>query len=178
MTTSTPYSDGVTDDAGEAGTDTSSTPDMGKTFDLSDAAAGVLYPDVPSGPPPEVTPDMLEVPPPFEQRESALLDIIRMYGSGQTDWPTALKALGEFPYAAEPERAAAPTGPTAGQWYGEVEADIGAPAADNTWQQLMDATEAGMLTRDERNQVLQAVIANRQAAAEPTAKPGDQAAQE
>jgi hypothetical protein len=132
------------------------TPDQGKTFDLSDEAAAVLYPDPPTPDPPVIPPDALTPIPPLAQRESALLDIIRMYGSGQTDWPATRQALTGFDYATPPPRVNAPTGPTAGAWYGEVESDVGNPAGDNTWAQLEEAAAAGMLTDDEVTQILQA----------------------
>lgn len=130
--------------------------DVGRTFDLSDEAAAALYPDVESGEPPQIDPADLQVPPPFAQRESALLDIIRMYGSKQASWPDTLKALVDFEYAPMPQPAGAPIGPNAGQWYGDVENEGFSASPPNTWPQLQEAADAGLITQVEFDQVLAA----------------------
>lgn len=176
-----PYSADVTTDAADAAPDTQApddptqqdapdptapapgdgsgidaTDDQGGTFNLSDEAAAALYPDVDEPDPPQIDPSATQVPPPFAQRPSPLLDIVRMYGSGQTDWPAARQALIAFDYAPLPDAAGAPTGPTAGQWYGDVEANAQAPAPPGSWPELQAAADHGMLTQDEFNQVLAA----------------------
>lgn len=162
MTTSDAYAAGVTQptpptdtppDPSEVG---DATVDAMSTGDLSDEANASLYPDVEHPDPPELPPDAMQVPPPLEQRQSNLLDIIRAYASGQTDWPSTKQALIDFDYQPMPPRVGSPVGPSKGDWYTDVEADVGTDAPDDTWAQLLEATDAGMLSRDERNQVLAA----------------------
>lgn len=144
-------------------------------IDLSEDAAAVLYPDVDSGPPPQLPPDADQTPPPFAQRESPLLDIIRMYQAGQVDWPTTRQALIDFDYAPVEAPGGEPVGPTAGQWYGDVE-DSAYEEPVGSWAELQTAADVGMLSRDEFNEVLAARAGTGDGEQQPDAAASDQTA--
>lgn len=162
MTDREPYSADVTTDAADAPppdapADAPATgPDIGKTWGLSDEAASALYPDVDDAPPPQVNPADEQVPPPFAQRPSPLLDLVRMYGAGHADWPQTKQALVDFDYAPLPAPTGAPTGPAAGQWYADVENNAQGPEVPGSWPELVAAADHGMLTQQELDEVLAA----------------------
>jgi hypothetical protein len=133
---------------------------------LSDDASAVLYPDVESAPPQQLPADAERTPAPFAQRESPLLDIVRMYQSGQVDWPTTRQALIDFDYAPVEVPGGEPVGATAGQWYGDIE-DAAYDEPVGSWAELQSAADVGMLTRDEFNEVLAARAGSTDSPSEP-----------
>lgn len=159
--TTPPYADGMTD----------------RTLDLSDAANEALYPDVEHPEPAELPADALAVPPPLVQQEGNLLGIVRAYASGQADWDATKQALIDFDYQQMPPRTGQPAGSSRGEWYTDVEADVGTSAPPDTWSQLQEAADAGLLTSDEFNEVLAARAQRGQEAAAAAAEK-EQKAQE
>lgn len=116
------------------------------------------YPDVEHPGPPEIPASAFAVPPPFSQRTSDLLDLVHQYRDGEATWEQTLDSLATFAYEPVPDVPGDPTGPDPGQWWGDVEAERLGPAPDNTFYQLQEANDFGLLTDDEFRQVHEAFM--------------------